>query len=105
MEEQFYLVWPVLIFWIRDRRRLIFAAVALAAMAPVTRLLLLHHGATFEATYKLTFCRADSLLAGAWLALMLRGGMRDTVLRYAAPVFWLPECLCVERSPGRSGSF
>ena len=94
VEEQFYLVWPILIFLIRDRRKLLVTAVTLAAMAPVARILLLHNGAPFEATYKLTFCRADSLLAGAWLALILRGGLRDTVLRYAAPVFWLAVSVC-----------
>jgi len=104
VEEQFYLVWPVLIFWIRDRRKLLLTAVAMAAMAPAARLLLLHQGATFEATYKLTFCRADSLLAGAWLALILRGGLRDTVLRYAAPVFWLAVFLCATIA-WRTGSF
>jgi peptidoglycan/LPS O-acetylase OafA/YrhL len=44
--------------------------------------------------YKLTICRADSLLAGAWLALVVRGKMRDAVLRYAAPVFWVALLLC-----------
>jgi peptidoglycan/LPS O-acetylase OafA/YrhL len=104
VEEQFYLVWPVLIFLIRDRRKLLWTAVALAAMAPIARLLLLNHGATFEATYKLTFCRADSLLAGAWLALILRGGLRETVLGYAAPVFWVAVFLCGVVA-WRTGSF
>ena len=104
VEEQFYLVWPLLIFLIRDRRKLLMSAVVLAVMAPVARILLLHNGATFEATYKLTYCRADSLLAGAWLALILRGGLRDTVLRYAALVFWLAVFLCGVIA-WRTGSF
>ncbi len=104
VEEQFYLVWPVLLFWIRDRRKLLVTSVVLAAMAPAARVLLLHHGAPFDATYKLTICRADSLLAGAWLALILRGGLRDTVLRYAAPVFWLAVFLCATIA-WRTGSF
>lgn len=77
VEEQFYLVWPVLIFFIRDRKKLLWTAAILALMAPVTRILLLAHGASFTATYKLTICRADSLLAGAWLALIVRGNLRD----------------------------
>lgn len=87
VEEQFYLVWPVLIFFIRDRRKLLWTAAMLAAVAPITRAFLLAHGAPFGHTYTLTFCRADSLLSGAWLALMIRGNLRPVVLRFAAPVF------------------
>jgi peptidoglycan/LPS O-acetylase OafA/YrhL len=94
VEEQFYLVWPVLIFLIRDRRRLMWTAVVLGLMAPAVRLVLLAHGASFQETYKLTICRADSLLAGAWLALAVRGKLRETVLRYAAPVFGISVFLC-----------
>lgn len=94
VEEQFYLVWPVLIFFIRDRRKLLWTAAILALMAPATRFFLLAHGGSFKDTYTLTICRADSLLAGAWLALMVRGKLRDTVLRYAAPVFWLAVLAC-----------
>lgn len=94
VEEQFYLVWPVLIFLIRDRRKLLWTAATLALIAPVTRFFLLAHGASFQATYKWTICRADSLLAGAWLALIIRGKLRDTVLRYATPVFVVALILC-----------
>lgn len=94
VEEQFYLVWPVLMFFIRDRKKLVWTAAILALMAPITRIFLLAHGAPFTATYKLTVCRADSLLAGAWLALMVRGKLRDRVLRYAAPTFGLALLLC-----------
>jgi peptidoglycan/LPS O-acetylase OafA/YrhL len=94
VEEQFYLVWPILIFLIRDRRKLLWTALALAALAPITRAILLAHGASFDATYKLTICRADSLLSGAWLALIVRGNLRAKVLRYAAPVFALALFLC-----------
>jgi peptidoglycan/LPS O-acetylase OafA/YrhL len=95
VEEQFYLVWPVLIFLIRDRRRLLWAAAALAILAPVTRAVLLAHGAPFAATYELTICRADSLLSGAWLALAIRGNMRARVLKYATPVFILSLLICM----------
>ncbi|HEY1743105.1 MAG TPA: acyltransferase [Granulicella sp.] len=104
VEEQFYLVWPVLIFLIRDRRKLLWTAVGLALMAPAARFFLLAHGASFQDTYKLTICRTDSLLAGAWLALIVRGRLRDTVLRFATPVFWLSVLACGEIA-WRSGNF
>lgn len=94
VEEQFYLVWPVLIFLIRDRRKLLWTAATLALIAPVTRFFLLAHGASLQATYKWTICRADSLLAGGWLALIVRGKLRDTVLRYATPIFAVALILC-----------
>jgi peptidoglycan/LPS O-acetylase OafA/YrhL len=104
VEEQFYLVWPILIFLIRDRRRLIWVAIALAALAPVTRAIMLAHGASFEATYKVTICRADSLLGGAWLALMIRGELRATVLRYASTAFTLSVLTCAAIA-WRTGNF
>lgn len=94
VEEQFYLVWPVLIFLIRDRRKLLWTAALLALVAPISRIFLLAHGAPYDATYKLTICRADSLLAGGWLALIVRGKLKDAVLRYAMPVFGLSVFLC-----------
>lgn len=104
VEEQFYFVWPFLVFWIRDRRRLLWVALGLALMAPVTRIYMLAHGASFEATYKTTLCRADSLLSGAWLALAIRGEKKDAVLRAATPVFWAAILACLAIA-WRSGSF
>lgn len=104
VEEQFYLVWPLVIFLLRDRRKLLWAAAILALMAPVTRILLLHHGAPIVETYKLTICRADSLLSGAWLALIVRGKSRETVLRYALPVFCVALLVC-SAIAWRTGNF
>ena len=87
VEEQFYLVWPVVILLVRDRRRLMWVALALALTAPVTRAVLLAQGAGYAATYKITACRADSLLGGAWLALAVRGALRERLLRWAPWVF------------------
>ncbi|QNI36966.1 acyltransferase family protein [Edaphobacter albus] len=95
VEEQFYLVWPVIVFLVRDRRKLLWVALALAFTAPVTRMILLAHGANFEATYKLTICRSDALLAGGWLALAIRGKHRESILRAAAPVFGLAVVACL----------
>lgn len=103
-EEQFYFVWPFIVFWVRERRRLLWIALGLALLAPVTRVLMLAHGATIEATYKMTICRCDSLLAGAWLALAVRGPRRSAVIRAAIPTFWIAAILCVAIGV-RSGTF
>jgi len=78
---------------VRDRRKLLWVTASLAVAALVCRACLLVQQAPFEETYKMTICRADSLLSGALLALMVRGA-RETVLRYAAPCFWLALAIC-----------
>lgn len=95
VEEQFYLVWPVIVFLVRDRRRLIWTAAGLALMAPALRWWMLGHGASFEETYRMTVCRQDSLLAGAWLALVVRGPAREKVLRWAPVAFWAGVAICL----------
>jgi peptidoglycan/LPS O-acetylase OafA/YrhL len=94
IEEQFYLVWPVIVFLVRDRRKLLWTAFALALLSPLVRALSLHHGASLAVVYHNTLCRADSLLGGAWLALIVRGNARSRVLRLAAPCFWIALGLC-----------
>ncbi len=103
-EEQFYLVWPVVVFAVRDRRRLMWAAVVVGAMAPAARLGMMAHGASVDAVYKMTMCRADSLLAGAWVALAVRGPARERVLRWAPLVFAMGLAGCVAIGV-RAGNF
>ncbi len=94
VEEQFYMVWPLVVFWVKDRRRLLWCAALLSAAALLSRILLIENGGLLVTTYKVTFCRADSLLGGAWLALMLRGPAKDRVLRLALPVFCAACLVC-----------
>ncbi len=103
-EEQFYLVWPFLILLVRKRARLGWIALGLALLAPLVRVLLLAHGAPIEETYKMTICRADALLGGAWLALQMRGPWREKVLRFAGPAFLLACAGCLAIA-WRNGSF
>src|SRR6185436_4559473 len=64
VEEQFYLVWPLLVLLIAPRRWLgVFAAVALAA--PLFRLFF--HHVSPDAVVRLTPCRMDMLALGAIL--------------------------------------
>jgi len=65
IEEQFYLVWPAICWWLSERalRRL---CVVMIAVAIGLRFVLLSQG--FEGAHFLTPCRMDALAVGAWLA-------------------------------------
>jgi peptidoglycan/LPS O-acetylase OafA/YrhL len=68
VEEQFYLVWPLVVrFCTEAQLRKI--AIAVICISPVLRLYLLQHQVVI---YSNTFCRLDGLMAGALLALVIR---------------------------------
>jgi len=71
VEEQFYLLWPLLVWWL-PRRRL--AAVCLGLVAGAFALRFAIHRTTFNATaaYVLTPARMDALAVGALVAIALR---------------------------------
>jgi peptidoglycan/LPS O-acetylase OafA/YrhL len=68
VEEQFYLVWPLVVrFCTENQLRRI--AIAVICISPALRFYLsLHH----VIIYSNTFCRLDGLMAGALLALVIR---------------------------------
>jgi len=88
IEEQFYLLWPLAVFLLRRRQSLLWVCLAFLCACPFLRFGLLIHGVSYLAVNTSTVCRADSLLAGAALALLLRGSanLHDRTLR-AGP--WL----------------
>ncbi len=67
IEEQFYLVWPAVVFF-ASRRTLVRVAIAAIVAAVALRFVLLEAGV--GRPYFLTFCRMDALAAGALLALL-----------------------------------
>lgn len=67
IEEQFYLVWPALV-WFVSERALRRVCVAMVAVAIALRVVLIASG--FEGTHFLTPCRMDALAVGALLSLM-----------------------------------
>jgi peptidoglycan/LPS O-acetylase OafA/YrhL len=77
VEEQFYLVWPWVIFWLRDRRKLMVVCVACVAICPLARVLCAHTLPRFmldqEVLYRWTPFRIDALLLGGLIALVRRG--------------------------------
>ena len=86
VEEQFYLVWPVLV-WMLPRRGLALACLALVAGAFALRLGI--HRTTFNATaaYVLTPARMDALAMGALVAVAAREPAWWPRVRRSAP--WL----------------
>jgi peptidoglycan/LPS O-acetylase OafA/YrhL len=65
IEEQFYMVWPLVVWLCRSSRRVAYVALALVALTPLFRVLYQMHGVD---PYSMTFGRLDGLAAGAVLA-------------------------------------
>ncbi|MDE1161676.1 MAG: acyltransferase [Acidobacteriaceae bacterium] len=87
VEEQFYLLWPVLLFLLRDRRAIAWAAVGGSLLSIVLRYwMVMGRGASDEAVHCMTMCRLDTLLLGALLAMLVRTRWHDHTLRSAC---WL----------------
>jgi peptidoglycan/LPS O-acetylase OafA/YrhL len=67
VEEQFYLVWPAIVWWL-STRRLVAMCIGAIVLAMVFRFVGLEAG--IPRPYFLTFCRIDALAAGALLAIL-----------------------------------
>jgi peptidoglycan/LPS O-acetylase OafA/YrhL len=90
VEEQFYLIWPFVVRYIKSTKKLI--TISLSACFVIlsirTILVLLHsHFTNPYLTYSPTFSCADNLLFGCCLALLLRTKWRQTTFRYAPRIF------------------
>ncbi len=66
VEEQFYLFWPFLVFFLRERA-LMFVTVAVIAIEPVVRFLTMGSG-----LLDVLWCRIDGLAIGAFIAVYVR---------------------------------
>ena len=67
IEEQFYLIWPWVV-WSFSGVHLRRIAIVVFCLSPPLRFLVMHH----VNIYSNTFCRLDSLMAGALLAILVR---------------------------------
>ena len=80
VEEQFYLLWPLLVWTVRDRVRLLWTAAGISLVALLLRIGMEMHFSRWTCELwivrTLPF-RMDSLLIGAALALLLRGPAAD----------------------------
>jgi peptidoglycan/LPS O-acetylase OafA/YrhL len=93
VEEQFYFVWPAVVFLIRDRSRLLRISALLIVGSMVLRVLMLHGGRSLWMIYIFTPARADTLMIGSALALLFRGGPELPERLRKLALFVLPCCL------------
>ncbi len=92
IEEQFYLVWP-LVVWLCGRRTLMRICVALIITAWAVRVGMIFAGVKPVAIYVLPFARMDGLAAGGFIALLVRGARPVAVWLPAARVLVMACCI------------
>ncbi len=73
IEEQFYIVWPLIVFWFRGRSLRVICLLTVACSTLFRMGAFLLH-ADLVSIYVLTPSRLDALALGAWTALLLRDG-------------------------------
>jgi peptidoglycan/LPS O-acetylase OafA/YrhL len=77
VEEQFYLMWPWVVFWVRDRKKLMYICLACVVICPVMRIIGSHVLPRFMLErgilFRWTPFRVDALLLGGLVALIRRG--------------------------------
>jgi peptidoglycan/LPS O-acetylase OafA/YrhL len=81
VEEQFYSLWPLVVFFVLRRKTLMQICVGGILGALLFRVTMTHLGASTWMLYTELPSRMDALLAGALLALALRGPRPDAWLR------------------------
>jgi peptidoglycan/LPS O-acetylase OafA/YrhL len=102
VEEQFYLLWPWIVFTVRDRRKLMAICAACIVLVPLARTFATAHlpQALVEGEVVLhsTPFRFDTLLLGALIALLYRGSHRKQ-LQQTAQVVLAVAMLCALSIP------
>jgi len=93
VEEQFYLVWPMVVFFIKDRVKLRNTCVAICLLSLAARiacsLAVPQPYIDAQLLYRIAPLRADALLLGALIALMLRGPESRFLKEAARPTLYL----------------
>lgn len=111
VEEQFYLFWPSVVFFVRDRRRLMWICAAALPVCLVIRVAFVHLRPDlidYEVPAWLTIARVDEMLAGGLVALALRGPAAELwkrVARCMFPVVFAAAMVGVFLSPLKWGDW
>lgn len=103
VEEQFYLVWPLLVFFL-PWRALVRSCLALVAMAFAVRFILAGIGDSFAA-YSFTPCQFDALGLGALIALAMRNPLSHGWLRKYSLRTWVSAGLVAAVAIGIAVAF
>lgn len=86
VEEQFYLIWPWLVFWLRSRRALLWICGMTVVLTPLLRVAVQHTAPAWmlrgELLHNATPFQLDSLLLGGLIALLWRGTQQDLLLTF-----------------------
>jgi len=90
VEEHFYLIWPTIVRKL-SRRSLALVALGVFIASPVVRVLSLHFGRLSDSNFY-TWCNADGLALGAFLAIALREGQLGRRLLWGLCSFGLLLC-------------
>ncbi|TCR61199.1 acyltransferase [Bosea sp. BK604] len=94
IEEQFYLVFPFLVFLV-PRRWLVVSAVAVVVSTPLIRALVVAN-VNWQAGYLLTVARMDALMLGVLLAALVRHAPALAIARRVqGPLNWLALALII----------
>ncbi len=72
IEEQFYLIWPLVVLLIKKERSLAIGVGITILLLPLLRGLFLISGFSSDFIYTFTLCHMDGLLMGAFLSLLYR---------------------------------
>ena len=103
VEEQFYLLWPFIVF-LCGPARLLRVCAGVAALALATRCWLIHEHFPQEALYMFTICRMDALAMGAAAAALIRIPSTLALLqRSVKTVAWLAAGMLLATTAGTRG--
>jgi len=84
IEEQYYLVWPVVILLV-PRQHLLRLCLTLIALATGVRFAMVMLGASWAAIFTVTFARLDSIAMGATIAMIARSPGGLSIVKHLAP--------------------
>ena len=99
IEEQFYLVWPLVVLLL-SRRALVYCGVMTFAGCLLLRVIFVRHHALPELIHRATIFRIDTLAVGGVLAVLVASGLRNSRFKYPAlfsvallaiAIRWVPE--------------
>lgn len=88
VEEQFYLLWPLIVRWL-SVAALLRSCIVLSFVSLLFRLALQQLGASFEMIYEFTPSRIDALVLGAVVACLRPGAESARSAREASVAAWL----------------